>query len=1502
MDKKGRMLLVSTLGVAILATAPSKVKAEDLQVADADKLMTQTAVVSSANVGDERCNENEMSNQIETNDDLQNQSIQEDDLKRDNVQNQFNEGESISIDNSEVEDVQQIGKKTESVQNDDSANDESGQATESLQELANTSSNGWVTDEKGNTKYHVAGNYVVGLVTIDSKQYYFDYDGNLQTSGIHTIDGINYISQNDGETVRAGNNTWTKVDGKYYYFKDNRALQNCVEKIGNSYYGFDSFGVMYDDTIFDLNDRVYVAKKGGYLRRNEWYKYSEDDKRYIGDDCAFANGIVAVAGKTYYFSSGKYSRSTCVNIGGKLYVCGDDGTAVEAKNNAWTYVDESYYYSKDGELLKNCVVEIGKYYYGFDMYGRMYSDVIFRDNDKWYGAKKNGALYVNEWYTYEGPYHKYEKYYFGNTGVAASGLTVISGEKYYFDDYGVLMTNGIKFVDGRNYVSKSDGSLVEAENNKWTKVDGLYYYVRDNVVLQNCVEKIGNAYYGFDDSGIMYSDREFFIRGNNEDYPFSHCYRAKKSGALYVNEWYNGYYKGDKYYYGKEGVKAFGLTVIGEKLYYFDDGKLVIDNSIDVGGVSYIAGHDGCLQTKTNGWLLVDGSYYYFQKKLTLKQTVSKIGKYYYGFDDKGRMYDNGLFRIFHSTGDKYNDGYYYAKKDGSLLVNELCKSDNRYGIGITYYFGADAKGISGIQAIDGKKYLFTNGVLAKNGTYCDGRADYISEGDGTAIKAKKGWNKVEGNYYYLTDDFGFYQNQIVMIGNSLFGFDSKGRMYDNECFNSDGVYGAKKGGYLYVNSWAEFNGSMYYFGEQGEACCDLQTIEGKKYYFDNEGRLKTNYAFSKGNDNYISDSNGIVHNVEGSDKWFKIDGKYYYVKEASFIKGCVEKIGNAMYGFSYDGFMYADTEFYPYYNANADHYRAKTNGALYVNEWSYNRDGSATYYGADAKAVKGIITINGHKRYFWNGVMARNEAFTVDGVNYVADRDGNLLKLKAEGWTLVGEYYYYTKNNYYLRSRVAQIGSSYYGFDSWGRMYADTTFDMSFFDKGVYYDHITFLADKNGSLKTNTWIESWYSKYFLDEKGSGFKGGLQTINNVKYYFTEMGWLLNEGGISVDGVNYGVRSDGSVIELGNNKWTQVDGKWYYVKNGYVLKGCKAKIGNVTYLFKANGALANNETVWDYEIKRCYRADKDGKVCSNLWIKIEDSYMYFGNNGMLSNGKYTVDGKQYYFDNDGYLKYGVINIDGVLYVTDNGGALSKLNKTGWILTRNNYYYVSGKEKYINGVYKIGGKYYGFDENGRMYNDELCYINDKRYFASKGGALVLNKAVTVKGSKYYFDISGKGYEGYHTIGGKEYFFIDGKLMTNYAFCLNGNYYVLDSKGQKKTIKNNTWTKIDNKYYYVKDGSICCDGVYKINGSYYAFSKDGNMLDNEFGYFGVDQYPGIERYLGTNIVVHAGVNGTLTTGWYQDPQSKSWYYFAKNGFGYDRVHYIGGKKYNFSNGKMI
>ena len=1909
--------------------------------------------------------------------------------------------------------------------------------------------NEWYTDENSysNDRYYYGNEGVAasGIVTISGKTYYFYDNGFLNTYGINPVDGKYYISKSDGSVVEAKNNDWTKVDGKYYYVKDNVVLENCVEKIGNAYYGFDSSGIMRDDTQFDIYNSdlskwvYYRAKKGGPLYVNEWYtneNSSSDDKYYYGNEGVAASGIVTISGKTYYFDDNGFLRTSgTYPVDGKIYISKSDGSVVEAKNNNWTNVDGKYYYVKDNAVLKNCVEKIGNAYYGFDYDGTMYDNCAFsiswydEDNNYHYGtyrAKKGGALYVNEWYT-DADWNR--KYYYGNEGKAASGIVTISGKPYYFDGDGEMRTYGIHPVDGKIYISKSDGSVVEAKNNNWTKVDGKYYYVKDNVVLRDCVEKIGNAYYGFDGSGIMRDDTQFDIY--NSDLGKSVYYRAKKGGYLYVNEWYTDENSNNKYYYGNEGVAASGIVTISGKTYYFEwNGRLVTSQSIDIDGISYVADKNGVIQTKANGWLLVDKSYYYFQNNCTLKYTVAKINDCYYGFEGTGRMYDNGLFTMGGSN-DKY-----YARKEGSLLTNAW------YGqYGYQYYFGADAKGVDGIKTIDGKLCLFDNGVLSKNRAYYDGLIYYIAKNDYSVVKGKKGWNNVDGNYYYATDD-GFYHDCIASVGNSLYGFNSDGRMYDNETFtlgtynyddpignNGRCTYRAKKGGYLYVNSWVEIDGNKYYFGEQGIGYHGLHTLAGKEYYFEN-GQLKTNCIYSNGelnyvsdnsgiahkvtgnnkwinydgiyyyikdnrllrgciekidsryygfdnagnmyanqmfymgyndtndqwrnarfyanasgalvtdtwkkdnsdwyyfgkdaasvdglntingvtyyfnngrmstlyavsvddknyicdkdgaahevsgnnkwlnyNDvyfyikdnvflrytvekiggayygfdnagkmyadalfniskawdgesyenrwfyanesgalttnkwmtyqnnkyyfgadgaslngmrtidggqyyfewgklitngaygfgekNYVSDSKGIVHEIVGNNKWFNIDGKYYYVKNGSFLMNCVEKIngayyafrnngcmyadvifnmsmdgtyyhagktgalstdgwyingsekyyfgsdakgyegvhtidgkqylfqsgrlivdgavtydgknyicdkdgnikvitvnnkwvnqdgiyyyvkdnkflidcvekignefygfnykgkmydnavfnihwhddegdchdssyrakkggalykgtsvtindvvyyydtdakgyegihalngknyyfergavqrsmavsydgknyicgsdgtltpvtkvtgwiqngdnwyyilnsaflkgsvakiGNAMYGFNYNGHMYKDTTFSAndsagdrYYN-----YKAKANGTLYLNEWFYLRNGHATYYGADAKAANGILTVNGNKHYFNNGAMVRNAAFTVDGVNYVADRNGNLSKLKATGWTAVGEYYYYTRNNDILIDQIAQIGSTYYGFDSWGRMYADTIFSISNYNNGVY-TNVSYSADKNGSLKTNTWDESWYSRYFFDEKGSGVTG-IKTINNVKYYFAN-GRLLSEGAVTVNDVNYGVRSDGSVIQLGNNKWTQVDGKWYYVKNGEVLSGCKAKIGNVTYLFTSNGELANDEVVWDYETEKSYKADKDGKICSNLWVKTEDSYMYFGNDGRLSDGKYTIGGKQYYFNDNGYLMYGVIDIDDVLYVTDNGGALSKLNKTGWILVNNEYYYVSGNKLFTGGVYKIGGSYYGFDWSGKMYNNALFSIykdgHSDTYYASNGGALVMNKNVTVKGSKYYFDANGKGYEGYHTIGGKEYYFVDGKLMTNYAFCLNGNYYALDANGQKQTIKNNAWTKVGNKYYYVKDGSICYGGVYKINGSYYAFDYDGYMLENELGYVEED------------ITVHAGANGALTTGWYQDPQTKSWYYFAKNGYGYEGVHYIGGKKYNFSEGKMI
>ena len=67
-----------------------------------------------------------------------------------------------------------------------------------------------------------------------------------------------------------------------------------------------------------------------------------------------------------------------------------------------------------------------------------------------------------------------------------------------------------------------------------------------------------------------------------------------------------------------------------------------------------------------------------------------------------------------------------------------------------------------------------------------------------------------------------------------------------------------------------------------------------------------------------------------------------------------------------------------------------------------------------------------------------KNASITVDGKNYVSDNSGVVTEL-TEGWTKKAGYYYYVMNGQLIQGQVIKIGSSYYGFDGYGRMYEDT-------------------------------------------------------------------------------------------------------------------------------------------------------------------------------------------------------------------------------------------------------------------------------------------------------------------------------------------------------------------------------------------------------------------------------------------------------------------------------
>ena len=101
-------------------------------------------------------------------------------------------------------------------------------------------------------------------------------------------------------------------DGSRYYVKNGEILKNCVEKIDGAYYGFNSNGIMYSDTKFEIRNTetqendYYYAKKDGTLFVNEWDIWNAPGghfKSYYGEDGKRYTGLRTIGEKQYYFDN-----------------------------------------------------------------------------------------------------------------------------------------------------------------------------------------------------------------------------------------------------------------------------------------------------------------------------------------------------------------------------------------------------------------------------------------------------------------------------------------------------------------------------------------------------------------------------------------------------------------------------------------------------------------------------------------------------------------------------------------------------------------------------------------------------------------------------------------------------------------------------------------------------------------------------------------------------------------------------------------------------------------------------------------------------------------------------------------------------------------------------------------------------------------------------------------------------------------------------------------------
>ena len=660
------------------------------------------------------------------------------------------------------------------------------------------------------------------------------------------------------------------------------------------------------------------------------------------------------------------------------------------------------------------------------------------------------------------------------------------------------------------------------------------------------------------------------------------------------------------------------------------------------------------------------------------------------------------------------------------------------------------------------------------------------------------GWDANHEKYYVNGEPVC---DTVMEIDGEYYGFDYEGYMERNTMFpiydeeaERDIYYCATEDGPLVVNGWADMSFGPHYFGEGGRSACGFTQIDGTMYFFASDGRMLTDRIEYNEEDGitYEIGYDGIAKPISTSNGWYDADdGERYYLVDGEPVKETVIEIEGNYYGFTYDGCLYRNQDFY--INIDMDwywdyeYYRATEDGSLIVNDWYEDEEGSKYYYGEGGKAPsEGLHNIGGTTYYFlYNGEILIDEYYVYykTGIMYHADENGAATAVEAEdGWVALedGQWAYFTDGKPEAYTVIEDNGK-YYGFDHNGIMYSGETFIHAYDDDGGVY----YRAHEDGHLYVNEWAQDgsdWY--YYFD--GGRARRGLQNVNGKLYLFSWSGKMQTNTTYTQNGVMYVIGSDGiaRTTQL-NDGWYKDGNLYYYVVNGKFITDQVRKIGGVYYGFDWDGVMYDDTSFWmerqvgDDFIWDEYRARKGGALYTNAWYLYKDEYYdeephnywyYYGEDAKMVKGWKQIGGKWYYFNEDGEMVTGLEEVNGKTYLFSAGGAM----QTGWQKIDGSWHYFAGNGAEVKEWQKIGGVWYYFDEEGKM----LAGLQE------------------IRGAKYFFSAGGAMQTGWQKAGNDWYYFEAGGAAACGKWI--GNYYLTESG----VMAVNQWVD-DHKYYVGPNG---------------------------------------------------------------------------------------------------
>ena len=623
---------------------------------------------------------------------------------------------------------------------------------------------------------------------------------------------------------------------------------------------------------------------------------------------------------------------------------------------------------------------------------------------------------------------------------------------------------------------------------------------------------------------------------------------------------------GERYYFKKEREHP-GFETIDGKLYYFtDSARMLHDEFVEENGQTYYLGSDG---VRVSGLQDIKGQTYYFNpdRNNQLSYGLNLVGDKLYLFGDAGKENAGQLVKDTHL---KNGDFQLNIDSNGIVTVANNHPAFLQDNGGHWYYMDKDGKLMTGPQTIDGLTYYF--------------------DSNGRQVKGER--RKVNGKSYFYDPDNG------ALVTNRLVTFKA-GRFIPEENYAKEIRFDEAPYANYDNNEHPELE--RYYLGADGLPVTGWQTINGNRYFFQDDGNMVVHRFFN----NYYFYNDGTI----ARNRRLNIP-THYIMREFPNI-----------YEFDNDGvgkFISSDLkDLHP--KTTAYFVQDKDGYWRYYNEYGFPAIGSETIDGYDMyfhlgthRQAKGeFVDIDGKVYYFDkdNGRKVKDTTFDFDGKTYVADQSG-VLSIKSQS----------TERNRYISDSE---GNWYYVNDKGYLLLGAHTIDnvkVYFGTNGVQYKgHFApdnhYYDKDNGALVTDRLVEDGGKEFYVDEKGKKFHGA-KYLDGIQYYFSYGEKVKGEFDYPYRGDHYYDKETGALV---TGKYFEHKNNWYYANSkGNILTGRRVIDGKHVYFYDDD-----------------YGQYKGIQAKDKLIILGGKTYYYLpGSGNRADNVTLTINHVTYYFDNDG----------------------------------------------------------------------------------------------------------------------------------------------------------------------------------------------------------------------------------------------------------------------------